>query len=116
MRLYPVTEPFAKVSWDVVEFFPAYNRARYMQHFVCHATNYHKVYILTSKKQIPRNCRNFVAWIKRQFGIDTKIYQSDNDTALGNEHQTWVEEVGLEEARSAVDTPAQNGKAERAGG
>jgi len=54
--------------------------------------------------------------VERHYGLRIRQIRSDNERALGNRFPAWCDRKGIDWLPSAIDTAAQNGGAERAGG
>ena len=65
---------------------------------------------------ILRVLKHYLATAKRQYGIDVKVIECDNEVprTLGN--RTYLMDLGIRLSPCAPNTQAQNGAAERAGG
>lgn len=58
--------------------------------------------------------KQFVAFVKTQFSADIKVIQSDNGSEFFNSTCTpFFTSLGITRQSSCVDTPQQNGVAER---
>ncbi|KHJ31949.1 hypothetical protein EV44_g3809 [Erysiphe necator] len=89
-----------------------------MLHFTDDMTRMNFVYLLSNKTgpNLLRHFKNFVAYAKRQFNKDVKIFRCDQESGLSRSFEDWVNELGIEIQWSSVRTSEQNGQSERSGG
>ena len=72
------------------------------------------VYLLKSKGEASNAIENYFNMIRRQFDILIKHFRSDNAREFFNHHlSTFFEKQGVVHESSCVNTPQQNGVAER---
>ena len=72
------------------------------------------VYLFKSKGEASYAVENYFNMIKRQFGISIKQFRLDNAREFFNYHlSTFFEKQGVVHESSCVNTPQQNGVAER---
>ncbi|KAI0996919.1 hypothetical protein K3495_g11263 [Podosphaera aphanis] len=111
--------PFERVHFDLVTYSPiGFDGSRYMLHFCDDMSRMNFVYLLANKSgpNLLRHFKNFVAYTKRQFKQDIKIFRCDQESGLGRAFEEWVAELGIVVEWSAVRTSEQNGQSERSGG
>ncbi|KAI0992063.1 hypothetical protein K3495_g16123, partial [Podosphaera aphanis] len=111
--------PFERIHFDLVSYSPiGFDGSRYMLHFTDDMTRMNYVYLLTNRSgpTLLRYFKNFVAYAKRQFDCDVKIFRCDQESGLGRAFEEWVTELGMVIEWSAVRTSEQNGQSERSGG
>jgi hypothetical protein len=111
----PSKRPFQKVFFDLIIMKPAYNGDQYACHFVDDFTNYHKVYTFSEKTGVNTAIVWFIAWVQNKYGLTIEAFHTDGETSITNEIIDFVKRRGIEVRISAPYTPAQTGKAERAG-
>ena len=75
------------------------------------------VYTLSDRTEdsVLTTVRQFVVFIKRQFGYQIKAFKTDNESVLGNESKLWLKNDGYTLDQSALYMQDQNGPAERSG-
>src|SRR5256714_8466395 len=113
------TIPFQKVHWDLIYHDEeGWNKEWYTSHFQDDCTRFHIVYTIRDKTQatLLSTFEQLYAYVERQFGICIQTFMMDHEPGLGNEFDNWAQPLGIRVDNSAVDTPDQNGAAERAGG
>lgn len=110
------TEAFERVHFDLIQMTQSFDGFTYILHFLCDYTAYHFAYILASKSQTTDTIYRFITYIDRQFRKKIRYLHSDQESSLGNEFERLLSNTGIQWEPSAVDTPAQNGSAERSGG
>ena len=72
------------------------------------------MYLLKSKGEASNAIENYFNMIRRQFDISIKQFRSDNAREFFNYHlSTFFEKQGVVHESSCVNTPQQNGVAER---
>lgn len=68
-------------------------------------------------RSIIRLLSNFVTFLKKQFNIEVKVIEADNEIySVKQDVAKWCDAQGIVIEPSAPDTQAQNGGAERSGG
>jgi len=113
------TIPFQKVHWDLIHHDEeGWNKEWYTSHFQDDCTRFHIVYTIRDKTQatLLSTFEQLYAYVERQFGICIQTFMLDHESGLGKEFDNWAQPLGIRVENSAVDTPDQNGAAERAGG
>lgn len=113
------TIPFQKVHWDLIHHDEeGWNKEWYTSHFQDDCTRFHIVYTTRDKTQatLLSTFEQLYAYVERQFGICIQTFFMDNESGLGRDFDEWAQPLGIHVENSAVDTPDQNGAAERAGG
>jgi len=113
------TIPFQKVHWDLIYHEEeGWNKEWYTSHFQDDCTRFHIIYTIRDKTQatLLSTFEQLYAYVERQFGICIQTFMLDHESGLGKEFDNWAQPLGIRVENSAVDTPDQNGAAERAGG
>ncbi|SLM36577.1 Ribonuclease H-like domain [Lasallia pustulata] len=110
------TKPFECITFDLMEFQPAYNRHKQVSHIACDFTDFNMVWTHTSKSDSRRILLDAVTNIKVRFNAQVIFIHTDNETSLDMEFQAELSAQGIMIETSAPDTPAQNGHSERKGG
>lgn len=111
--------PFAKIHFDLVSYSQiGFDGSRYMLHFTDNMTGMNFVYLLVNKTgpTLLRHFKNFVAYAKRQFSREIKIFRCDQESGLCRSFEDWASELGIEIQWSSVRTSEQNGQSERSEG
>jgi hypothetical protein len=67
------------------------------------------VYTMPRKSMAFINIQHFIAYVERRWDRKVRILHMDNERALGNKFQNWVDTKGITVEPSAVYTPEQNG-------
>lgn len=109
------TQPFSRISVDLMQFESAFNGHEWATHIACMSTDFNIVRTNRTKTSSREFILDSIAMIKRQFKQDVVFIRSDNEGAFSNAFKDELisMEISLEE--SAPDTLAQNGHAERKG-
>ncbi|SLM38807.1 Ribonuclease H-like domain [Lasallia pustulata] len=110
------TKPFERITFDLMEFQPAYNRHKQVSHIACDFTDFNMVWTHISKSDSRRILHDAVTNIKVRFNAQVIFIRTDNETSLDMEFQAELSAQGIMFETSAPDTPAQNGHSERKGG
>lgn len=113
------TIPFAKIHFDLISYSPiGFDGSKYMLHFTDDMTRMNFVYLLSNKTgpNLLRHFKNFVAFAKRQFNKDVKIFPCDQESGLGRSFEDWANEIRIEILWSSVRTSEQNGQSEQSEG
>ena len=110
------TKPFERITFDLMEFQPAYNRHKQVSHIACDFTDFNMVWTHTSKSDSRQILLDAVTNIKVRFNAQVIFIHTDNETSLDMEFQAELSAQGITFKTSAPDTPAQNGHSERKGG
>ena len=108
--------PFEKVHLDLIQFTNAYNGKKWLEHFLDDCTRMNHIRTLSTKGQAFQGVKDYIAFIKRQYGCDVKILRLDGEKSLDKRLIEWANQKGIKIERSAPYTPEQNGAAERSGG
>jgi hypothetical protein len=108
-------KPFEYISWDLIQMDTAYNGDQYISHYCCRKFGFHMVYTLKTKSEASRNFEEALRKMETLFGAVTKHIRLDGETSLGHEFSNLAIQKGFSIDKSAPDTQAQNGNAERAG-
>ena len=58
----------------------------------------------------------FVNMAERTYASRIATFRTDQEHGIGNDIESWIQEIGIVFEYSARDTPEQNGSAERSGG
>ena len=76
------------------------------------------VYTLPGKAQetVMGALEEFATMIRTQWDLKICRIRRDNERALGNQYTAWIKREGIQDEPTPVNTPAENGKAERSGG
>ncbi|SLM36894.1 Ribonuclease H-like domain [Lasallia pustulata] len=109
-------KPFERITFDLMEFQPAYNRYKQVSHIACDFTDFNMVWTHTSKSDSRRILLDAVTNIKVRFNAQVIFIRTDNEMSLDMEFQAELSAQGITFETSAPDTPAQNGHSERKGG
>ena len=112
----PASEPLTRISYDLVEFAPAYNGDKWMSHFRCYYTSMDWVYTHAKKSQAVDVIKEFVNMVHTRYSKSIRYFRTDGERSLGRSFDDFMASQGITPERSAPGTPAQNGGAERAGG
>jgi Reverse transcriptase (RNA-dependent DNA polymerase) len=112
----PALTPLARVSYDLIEFAPAYNNEKWVSHFRCYYTTMDWVYTHTKKSQAVDVVKEFINMVHTRYNKSIRYLRTDGERSLGRIFDDFIATQGITTERSALDTPAQNGGAERAGG
>ena len=74
------------------------------------------IYTHPKKSDATSILKEYVRMISTRFQYPIRFMRLDGERALGNEFEDYIKDKGITVERTAMDTPAQNGNAERAGG
>lgn len=109
------SNPFCRISVDLMQFDPALNGHEWATHIACMSTDFNMVDTSRTKAE----CRGFIldtiTLIKRQFHQDVVFIRSDNEGSFSHAFEKDLKNLGITLEESAPNTPAQNGHAERKG-
>lgn len=96
-----------------MQFEPGLNGHQWAIHIACMYTNFN---ILTPDRT-KSGCHNFIldliSLFKMRFERDVVFLRSDNEGFFTNEFKDTLVKMGITLEKTAPDTPAQNGHAER---
>src|SRR5271155_2611489 len=92
-----------------------YNSDCWVSYFLDDRTQMNFVYTMPKKSMAFTNIQHFIAYIERRWDYKVKILYIDNERALGNKFQNWIDDQGVTLEPSASYTPEQNGAAENSG-
>jgi hypothetical protein len=107
--------PFDRVVWDMISLNEAYNGHRYVSHFQCRQTKFNMVYTHAKKTDSLAFFEKTWNLIENVYGGKVRFIRLDGETSLGELFERFVIARGVKAERSAPNTPAQNGGAERSG-
>ena len=71
---------------------------------------------LRKKNDIRQALYRLVAYVKRQYGCDIEVFQTDNESSLDTEFKEWCKDLGLRFEPCPTYSPSSNGRSERSGG
>lgn len=74
------------------------------------------VYTHSTKEQAASVIKEFVNMAAISYGYKVRFFRTDGERSLEQEFKDLIASEGIITERSSVDTPAQNGAAERSGG
>ncbi|KAK9063841.1 hypothetical protein SSX86_017713 [Deinandra increscens subsp. villosa] len=110
------TSPFELIHSDVWGPCPVVSKSGF-KYFVLFVDDYSRVtwlYLMKSRSEVFTHFCSFYSEIKTQFNVSVKTLRSDNAKEyLSESFQTHFLKNGILHESSCVDTPAQNGVAER---
>ena len=112
----PTDAPLARVSYDLISMDEGYNGEKWISHFVCNYTQMDFVYTHIGKGQAVSVVKEFINMAQNRYGRKIRFFRTDGERSLGKEFDNFIASEGITTERSTVDTPAQNGAAERSGG
>lgn len=110
------TEPFSRVSFDLIHMQPSSDQHRWITHLECMTSKF----ILTAthklKSEAPDLILDFLSIIKTRYQATVMFFRTDGETSLDQSFRTDLSAQGIIFKTSAPRTPEQNGNSERAGG
>jgi hypothetical protein len=118
-RPFPlVSRPYERVHVDLIVLNPpAYNGAKYALHSCDAYSKYHDLFPIRSKQEVRSSLDQLDAKLKRQYGLEIMVIHIDGEWNINsNDAIQWALDKGYEVETTAVDSPEQNGLAERSGG
>ena len=93
---------------------PNITGAKWFVSFIDDCTQVTWIFLLKHKSDVSTVLPNFCSMIKTQFGVDVKRFRSDNAKDYFNQVLTpYFQREGIIHESSCVNTPQQNGVAER---
>jgi hypothetical protein len=103
---------------DLIDMEEAFNADLWVVHFYCDYSAYHILFNLPNKTQdeLVSVTREFLAITNTNWGFTTRYIRSDGEKGLGKEWKEMIAAKGITFMPSPLDTPDQNGSAERSGG
>ena len=110
------TEPFHRITYDLMQFTTAMNKDQWVSHFACASTDFNLVFTHPRKSDATSIIRQALTIIETRYKGKIAFFRSDGEKALGIEFGDLIAEKGITFEPSAPDTPAQNGHSERKGG
>ena len=111
----PAQKAFDRVSWDLIPVEEGFNGDKHVSHFKCFYTGMNHVYTQTSKGSNLETITQYLQFIEVHYKTKVKFIKLDGERSLGNAFEELAKDKGFIIERSAPDTQAQNGHAERAG-
>jgi hypothetical protein len=112
---FPVDKPLKRVGYDLIPMNPSYNSHVWVSHFRCMVTSMDFVYTHAKKSQAQPIVVAFLNLVERQYKLSVRFFRTDGERTLGDIFKLALQDKGIRVERSAPDTQAQNGAAERAG-
>ena len=109
------TEPFHRISIDLMPFETSLNGHEWATHIACMATDFNILETHRSKSDCREFILNTIAMIKRRFKRDVVFIRSDNEGSFNTAFRDEIKGLGITLEPSSPDTPEQNGHAERKG-
>ena len=112
-------DPFSLIHSDVwgPSPIPNISGTRWFVSFIDDCTRVTWVFLLKYKSEISTVLPNFCSMIKNQFGVKIKRFRSDNAKDYFNQTlMSFFQKEGIIHESSCVNTPQQNGVAERKNG
>ena len=110
------TRPLEKIYTDLSGIIrtPSVGNFRYYLTFVDDFSRFTMVYLLRSKEEVWEKFAEFKAFVENKFEQKIKRLRSDNGTEYTNyRFQQLIKESGIDHSFTEVETPQQNGVAER---
>lgn len=93
---------------------PTYNKNRFFLTIVDDFTRMTGVFLLQFKSDVVQVFKDFVCYIEKQYKSSVKIVRTDNAYELcRGQLQLFYQSKGIQHQSSCVNTPKQNGVAER---
>ncbi|EKG08999.1 Integrase catalytic core, partial [Macrophomina phaseolina MS6] len=109
------SRPFYRVSYDLIQFQPAYNGDRFVTHLECTACNFNLARTHRYKSDTTDVLRDLIHLIQTRFQGKITFFRTDNETSLDSDFHQFLANKGITLETSSPGTPAQNGHAERSG-
>ncbi|KAL2114802.1 hypothetical protein VTJ04DRAFT_2111 [Mycothermus thermophilus] len=114
--------PFERISWDLFHFNPGFDGSQWLLVIRDEYSGRLTAIPLTTKSgpTVTREIKNFVAWVRTQFGLKVKWIRQDNDTGTISQkgftsYQVWAAEEGIVIELTPTHTHEPNGGSELAG-
>jgi hypothetical protein len=111
----PVSEPLARVAYDLIPLDMVYNGDKWVSYFRCYVSGMDFVYIHRKKSDAIDIIEAFLNMIETRYNLSVRFICTDREQTLGNKYTNIVALRGITTERSVPDTPEQNGVAERSG-
>ena len=111
-------KPFEHVYFDLIEFERGFDGSQYVLYFTDDFTQMHWAYPISNKLQLTLLAviKFFVNMAERTYTSRIATFHTDQEHGIGNNIESWIQEIGIVFEYSARDTPEQNGSAECSGG
>lgn len=110
------TEPFFRLSYDLLQLQPAYNQDKWVSHFACLKTGFTFIFTHQDKSEAQEIVQFVIKLIKTRYKRTVTFFRTDGERTLGNETKSFLVDQGITLETSAPGTSEQNGHAERLGG
>ncbi|KAI9038951.1 uncharacterized protein KD926_010051 [Aspergillus affinis] len=107
--------PLQRVHFDLIQMEPALNGDQWISHFYDENTRFHNVFSHRLKNGCVGAFNTYILQIQNIAKTTIKFFKSDREQTLGNAVKEEEALKGIIHEYSVVDTPDQNGAAERAG-
>ena len=110
------TKPLELIHTDLSRIIrvPSVNGAQYFVTFIDDYSRYTTVFLLKSKDQVYDAFEEYKNSVENKFSSKIKAIRSDNGTEyINSRFEKLLKESGIEQTHTHVDTPEQNGVAER---
>jgi hypothetical protein len=107
---------FFRVTYDLIQLGPAFNKNEWVSHFACHAIDFNLVFTHEKKSDASRIVREAVNLIETRFNFKVVFIRSDEEKFLGADFKDFLVEKGISFEPFAPDSLKQNGHFERKGG
>jgi hypothetical protein len=107
---------FGRIHFDMVQIDEAYNGHKWLSHLYIEGIKLHMAQTHEKKNGCVDAIIGFTAICRNQFGMNIRVFKSDQERSFGLAIPQFCEEEGISCEFSVTGTPEQNGFAERAGG
>jgi hypothetical protein len=111
----PTRGPFDRVSWDLIHLDESFDGDRYVSHFKCCYTGMNHVYTQARKGTTLHTFKYHLISLITQHNKRVRIIKIDGESTLALEFEHYIAGMGIKVEKSAANTQAQNGHAERGG-
>lgn len=106
-------KPFFCISVDLMQFDSAMNGHQWASHIACMSTDFNIVRTDRTKTGCCEFILDSIAMIKRRFNYDVVFICSNNESSFSNVFKDKLRSLEITLEESVLNTPAQNGHAER---
>ncbi|KAI9037493.1 uncharacterized protein KD926_000288 [Aspergillus affinis] len=107
--------PLQRVHFDLIQMKPALNGDQWISHFYDENTRFHNVFSHRLKNGCVGAFNTYILQMQNIAKTKIRFFKSDREQTLGNAVKEEEALKGIIHEYSVVDTPDQNGAAERAG-
>jgi len=80
----PPSEPFHRISYDLMQYNDGFNGDNWASHFKCYLTGMNHIYTHPSKGHATDIVKEYVSMVKTRYGRTIRFMRADGETALAS--------------------------------